>query len=201
MLMLRSLVLATNNEHKVKELSRLFPGLELKMPADFGIDFEYEETGSNFLENAFGKARCLQVQVGRAVLADDSGLAVAALDGAPGIHSARYGSGENGGKLTDAGKYRLLLQQMENVQDRSCFFVCCMVLMLDEYRFFVAQETLQGELSLTPAGGGGFGYDPIFYLPDLNKTVAELTNEEKDHLSHRGQAARRLFSLVAELPG
>jgi len=191
----RELVVATNNAHKVKELTRLFPGVRLRTPSDLGIAFEFEETGATYLDNALGKALHLQAQVGRPVLADDSGLEVPALGGEPGIRSSRYGSLPGGPKLTDAERCDLLLAKAEALTDRSCFFVCCMALVLEESRFLTAQEVLRGQLARTPRGSGGFGYDPIVYVPERGRTVAELSDREKDRLSHRGRAARRVRAL------
>ncbi len=189
------LVVATNNAHKVRELTRLFPGVRLRTPTELGLAFEFEETGSTYLDNALGKALHLHAQLGRPVLADDSGLEVPSLGGEPGIRSSRYGSQPGGPKLSDAERCNLLLARAENLADRSCFFVCCMALVLEPSRFLTAQEVLRGQLARAPRGGGGFGYDPIVYLPQRGKTVAELGDREKDRLSHRGRAARRVRAL------
>jgi XTP/dITP diphosphohydrolase len=191
----RELVVATNNAHKVRELIRLFPGVRLRTPSDLGVAFEFEETGSTYLDNALGKALHLYAQVGRPVLADDSGLEVPALGGEPGIRSSRYGSQAEGPKLSDAARCDLLLAKAEALVDRSCFFVCCMALVLGQSRFLMAQEVFRGQLARAPRGSGGFGYDPIVYIPERGKTVAELSDREKDRLSHRGQAARRVRAL------
>jgi XTP/dITP diphosphohydrolase len=196
----RELVVATNNAHKVRELTRLFPGVRLRTPSELGIAFEFEETGATYLDNALGKALHLHAQVGRPVLADDSGLEVPALGGEPGIRSSRYGSAPGGPKLTDAERCNLLLARAEGLADRSCFFVCCMALVLEPSRFVTAQEVLRGQLARAPRGSGGFGYDPIVYVPQSGKTVAELSDREKDRLSHRGRAARRVRALRARDP-
>lgn len=189
--------LASNNRHKRVEMARLFPGFDIRLPAEEGIGFDFEETGDSFLENALGKARALYDRVRRPVLADDSGLCVAALGGEPGLHSARYGAEEVGVEPSDGGRVRYLLEKMEGAENRSCFFVCCLVLVLEEQRFFVAQETAAGVLARQPAGAGGFGYDPVFILPGTGRTMAELSDAEKDRVSHRGRAARRLLGLLA----
>jgi len=190
------LVVATNNAHKVRELTRLFPGVRLRSPSDLGVDFEFEESGSSYLDNALGKARHLFAQVRRPVLADDSGLEVPALGGEPGIYSSRYGSPPGGPKLTDAERCGVLLAKAGPLTDRVCFFVCCMVLVLEQARFLAAQEVFRGELARAPRGTGGFGYDPIVFIPERGRTVAELSDREKDRLSHRGRAARRLRALL-----
>jgi XTP/dITP diphosphohydrolase len=191
----RELLVATNNAHKVRELTRLFPGVRLRTPSELGVVFEYEERGATYLDNALGKARHLYAQVGLPVLADDSGLEVPALGGEPGIRSSRYGSPPGGPKLTDAARCDLLLAKAATLADRSCFFVCCMALVLGESRFLTAQEVMPGQLALAPRGSGGFGYDPIVYVPERGKTVAELLDREKDRVSHRGRAARRVRAL------
>jgi XTP/dITP diphosphohydrolase len=191
----RELVVATNNAHKVRELARLFPRVRLRAPSDLGIAFEFEETGATYLDNALGKAMQLHALVGRPVLADDSGLEVPALGGEPGIRSSRYGSRPGGPKLTDAERCDLLLARAGNLTDRSCFFVCCIALVLEPSRFLTAQEVLRGRLARAPRGSGGFGYDPIVFVPERGKTVAELSDREKDRLSHRGRAARRVRAL------
>jgi XTP/dITP diphosphohydrolase len=190
------LVVATNNAHKVRELTRLFPGVRLLAPSDLGIDFRFEEDGRTYLENSLGKARHLFERVHRPVLADDSGLEVPALGGEPGLHSSRYGSQSGGPKLTDAERCALLLARAERLEDRACFFVCCMVVVLSESRFLAAQEVFPGVLGRAPRGSGGFGYDPIVLIPERGRTVAELSDRDKDRLSHRGRAARRLRSLL-----
>ena len=195
------LVLASNNPHKSLEFSRLFSGFRILLPDDIGIDFYYEETGHSFLENSMGKARHLFNQIHRPVIADDSGLCVIALNGEPGLHSARYGSPDGRMQLTPEQRIDYLLARMAQHDNRKCYFVCCMVLMVAEERFFVSQETVHGELTLSPCGGGGFGYDPIFYLPGQapcqGKTMAEMEDGEKDLISHRGRAAKKLLRLIS----
>jgi len=194
------LTAATNNLHKLRELSRLFPGYHLSSPADIGCLFSFEETGKTYLENALGKALNLYHLVETPVLADDSGLEVTGLGGQPGIYSSRYGSADGKTKLSDAERNTYLLSRAASLSDRSCFFVCCMVLVLDEKRFISVQETFHGVLAGEPSGSGGFGYDPVVYLPEIGKTVAELNDAEKDSLSHRGKAAERLLGLLGQQP-
>jgi XTP/dITP diphosphohydrolase len=191
------IVLATANRHKALELRRIFPADEIVLPADLGIEFDHEETGDTYLDNALGKAMALFRQAGHPVMADDSGLSVAALGGEPGVLSARYGSTPGGPRLADVDRNRYLLSRMKGVKDRRAFFVCCLVFVAGDYRFFVAQETVEGVIAHEPAGSGGFGYDPLFYLPARAMTVAELPDAEKDRVSHRGRAAARLAQLIA----
>ena len=192
---------ATANAHKLIELAPALPGHRLRSPAEAGLPgFEVEEDGATFLDNALKKARSLYRLVGEPSLADDSGLAVRALGGEPGIRSARYGSSDGGAtKLDAASRNAFLLSRMAAEEDRACAFVCCLVLVLSEDRFFVVQETCPGELLRQARGSGGFGYDPVVYLPELGKTVAELSMEEKNRVSHRGRACARMAAILADL--
>jgi XTP/dITP diphosphohydrolase len=194
------LCIATNNAHKVGELAALFPGLRIRAPADMGMVFDYEETLDSFLGNSLGKARALYALVGTPVLADDSGLCVDALDGAPGVKSARYGSPDEGAtRLSTPERNALLLAAMKGRTDRICRFVCAMSLVLSPDRFFVVQETCEGVLLEAPRGSGGFGYDPLFFLPETGLSMAELSPEQKNALSHRGRAAARIRSILESL--
>ena len=193
-------MVATGNAHKLLELAELFPGHSLLRPVDGGYpDFDVEEDGTTFFENAYKKAEALYRLSRRPVLADDSGLAVRALGGEPGIHSARYGSEDGRLKLEAPERNALLLGNCAAIQDRACAFVCCLVLMLSEERFFVVQESLEGKLLHEPRGEGGFGYDPIVWVPPLGKSVAELSAAEKNAISHRGRASRRMARILADL--
>jgi len=197
-----TLVLASGNPHKREELTALFQGHTLLLPQDLGVVYHHEETGSTFLENSLGKASTLYRQLlevgqtGYLVLADDSGLSIPALGGEPGVYSARFGEKELGRKPTYAEQHQLLLERMRFITDRKAFFICCMVLMIHPDRWFVAQETLEGEIAPMPRGAGGFGYDPLLYLPWEGRTVAELSLEEKNALSHRGAAARAIRAIL-----
>jgi XTP/dITP diphosphohydrolase len=199
---------ASGNIHKQKELQAVLkeaaPGWELKIPAEGGLVFNPAETGAAFAENAFIKAGALYRLTSAAglagpVIADDSGLCVDALGGRPGVLSARFGS-ETGQRLTDGERNELLLQEIGDNPRRAARFVCAMVLLFSEHRFFLAQETLEGEIVKGPCarGRGGFGYDPILYLPEQGCTVAELSEEEKNRISHRGKAARVLAELLTK---
>jgi XTP/dITP diphosphohydrolase len=189
--------LATNNAHKIAELEGILTGHILKT-----ADFPYsapEETGKSFAENALIKARSLYELVRAPVLADDSGLCVDALNGAPGIYSARYGSA-GGAALSDTQRNSLLLSELGGTTQRSARFVCAMALLLSADRFFLVQETLEGCILDAPRGGCGFGYDPIVYLPSLKRTVAELSASEKNLLSHRAKAGRAIAALKLTVP-
>ena len=191
------LVLASNNEHKFAELSRLFPGVRVLLPREIGVTFDFEENGSTFFENARGKAVALFRQTGRPVIADDSGLCVRALGGEPGILSNRYGAGPHGKSLEAVTRNEYLLKKLAGARDRAAFFVCCLVLQSDEDRFVVVQETVHGTITEEPRGTNGFGYDPVFLLPKLGRTLAELPDKQKDDVSHRGRAARRLAAFLS----
>jgi XTP/dITP diphosphohydrolase len=189
------LLLASNNDHKHAEFVRLFPGVRIVRPREIGVDFEFAEDGASFLANALGKARALYEIAHRAVIGDDSGLCVAALGGAPGVRSSRYGS-DGTRKLETPERNALLLARLADAADRRAFFVCCLVLVLDEERFIAVQETVHGEIVSSPRGANGFGYDPLFLIPDRGLTIAELPDAEKDLVSHRGRAARRLRVIL-----
>jgi len=190
------LLLASNNAHKLEEFTRLFAGHRVVSPRQEGIAFDFEEGGTSFLENALGKALALYRMAGRPVISDDSGLCVAALGGEPGVFSSRYGSGPGGKELETSERNAFLLSRMEGVTDRRAFFVCCLVLLLEESRYFVAQETVHGLITEAPRGRNGFGYDPLFLLPDRGLTIAELPDTEKDLVSHRGRASRRIAGML-----
>ncbi|GHV25816.1 non-canonical purine NTP pyrophosphatase [Spirochaetia bacterium] len=200
---------ATGNAHKRAELAAILPGHTIRIPADEGAAFDPEETGTSFAENALIKARELRRLTTASgngtyphssaapVIADDSGLCVDALDGRPGIYSARYGSESgNNTKLSDPNRNLLLLKELGDNPLRSARFVCAMVLLFSEDRFFLVQETLEGEIIREGRGSGGFGYDPILYLPEFGCTVAELPDKEKNHISHRGKAGRAIAKFL-----
>lgn len=189
------IILASGNKHKLFELKGILKGHTVLLPEDIGIDFDFEETGSSYLENSYGKAYALFNRINRPVIADDSGLSVAALNGAPGIYSARYGS-KDGVLLKATERNLFLLKQLKGMNDFSAEFICCMTLVLEKNRFFVAQESFKGKITKNSSGINGFGYDPVFYLPEYGKTVAELPEEEKNRISHRGKAGNRIARLL-----
>ncbi|MDR2784206.1 MAG: RdgB/HAM1 family non-canonical purine NTP pyrophosphatase [Treponema sp.] len=195
---------ATGNEHKRRELAAILAGHSVKIPSDADIAFDPDETGCAFLENAFIKAHALFELVREPVIADDSGLCVDALGGKPGVYSARYG-GVADGKLTSSERNALLLKEISAASAvsaaacRTARFVCAMALVLSKDRFFAVQETLEGEIVSEERGArgtGGFGYDPIFFLPERGITVAELSEQEKNGISHRAKAARTIGKLL-----
>jgi XTP/dITP diphosphohydrolase len=192
---------ATGNAHKKAELAAVLSSHTIRTPCETGLRFDPDETGGSFIENALIKARSLYRLVREPVIADDSGLCVDALGGRPGIYSARYaGAGASGGPLGAAERNALLLEELGGAVNRRARFVCAMVLLFGGDRFFIAQETLEGEIVLDAQkalGSGGFGYDPILYLPEKKCTVAELSAEEKNFVSHRGKAGRAIAGMLA----
>jgi len=189
------ILFASGNVHKRKELAQIFAGHDILLPKELGLAFDVEEDGASFLENAMKKAQALRPAWPGAILADDSGICVDALGGEPGIHSARYGS-EYGVEPSSRERNALLLSAMHGRTDRSCAFVCCMVLSLSERRFIVAQESLEGTLLEQPRGDSGFGYDPLVFVEEKKRSVAELSDEEKNAISHRGRAAMRILAML-----
>ena len=192
-------VLASKNKHKLEEISQITEkfGMELVLESDLGGDIDVEETGSTFEENSFLKAEAVMKATGLPALADDSGIAVDALNGEPGIYSARYGFDES---LDDWGRLQLLLKNTEQVPDerRQAKFVCVITLVTPQQEIIQARGEVHGMLLRTPAGQGGFGYDPIFYYPPLGKSLAELTPEEKNQVSHRANALQVFYQKLKE---
>ena len=182
------LVLASKNPHKLTEMQAILAqlGVEVVLERDVGADVEVEETGTTFQENAFLKARAVMEATGLPAVADDSGLCVDALNGAPGVYSARYG----GPELDDEGRYRLLLDNLRGQLDRRGKFVSCICCCFPNGDRVEARGECPGTIAYAPRGEGGFGYDPVFFLPQMKKTFAQLTAEEKNAISHRGVALR-----------
>ncbi len=181
-------VLASKNPHKLTELQKILGelGVEVVLESDVGVDLEVEETGDTFEANAQLKAKAVMEATGLPAIADDSGLCVDALNGAPGVYSARYG-GEN---LTDQERYQLLLRAMSGQIDRRAKFVSAICCVFPDGHQVTARGECPGTLAYAPQGENGFGYDPIFFVPSLRKTFAQLTPEEKNSVSHRGVALR-----------
>ena len=194
--MKQTLVLASNNRGKLAEFSQLLMplGFELLTQGELGIQ-EAEEPHATFVENALAKARHAARASGLPALADDSGICVPALGGAPGVQSARYA----GEPKSDAANSAKLVETLTAHANKSAYYYCVLVYLrhADDPQPVIAEGRWQGEIIATPRGHGGFGYDPHFYLPELDKTVAELTAEEKNHCSHRGQALRALIEKLA----
>lgn len=192
---MRRLVVATKNPGKARELADILAGLpyDVTSLADYPNAPEIEETGATFLENAILKATEYARLTGELTIADDSGLEVDALDGAPGVKSSRFAP-------TDAERIAKLLEAMRNVPDgrRSARFRCAIAVAWPEGTVRTCEGTVEGLIAHDPRGGNGFGYDPVFYVPELGKHMAELEPEEKNAISHRGQALRAAKRVLLE---
>ena len=193
---MQTILLASNNGKKIAELSAILAsfGIEIKAQRDYGIE-DVPETGLTFIENALIKARHAAKESGLPAIADDSGLCVPALGGAPGIYSARY-SGEG-----DAGNNRKLLAALENVQDRRAYYVCLIVYLrhADDPLPIIAQGLWHGTIALEARGDGGFGYDPLFVPAGDSRTAAEYSAAEKNSISHRARALAAFTELYLDL--
>jgi len=191
------LLLGTHNAGKRREWQALLDGLdvEILLPVDVGLTLDVKETGTTYTENALLKARTYATASDLPTLADDSGLEVDALDGAPGIRSARYKLG------SDQVRYRALLEALEGVPPpaRMARFRCIAALVLSDDREFTTEGVCEGIITMEPSGEGGFGYDPVFYVPSHGQTMAELSTETKNRISHRARAAKALRPLLARV--
>lgn len=186
---------ATNNAGKLRELRALFTGVEIVSPTDLELRIEVDETGATFVANATLKAQAFAQATGLLALADDSGLEVDALDGAPGVFSARYG----GPGLDDEGRWRLLLQKMLPFtadSERSARFRCAIVAVTTDGRTCHAEGACEGRIAHEATGQNGFGYDPIFFLPEHNCTMAELDASTKNSFSHRAKALESIRPML-----
>jgi XTP/dITP diphosphohydrolase len=193
------LLVATGNAHKLAEYAQLLnmPMLTLCSLRDVAISADAPEDGTTFVANALQKARYYAAKSGLPTLADDSGIVVDALAGAPGVYSARYGTPD----LDDAGRRRLLLANVNALGDvvRSARFVCVIALVLPDGREFHTQGICEGQIAMHEAGDEGFGYDPIFWLPERQCTIAQLSAAQKHAISHRGQATRAMHAILQGL--
>ena len=190
------MVLASKNQKKMKEMNEILStmGVEVCLQSDVGIDIDVEETGTTFEENSLLKAKAVMEASGLPAIADDSGLCVDALNGAPGVYSARYG----GEGLDDTGRYKLLLANMPKGEARTAKFVSVITCCFPNGDVLIARGECPGTIAFAPMGEGGFGYDPIFFLPKLKKTFAQLTAEEKNAISHRGLALEAFQEKLEE---
>ena len=194
--MKRRVVLASSNAGKVREFRALLAGLDFTVIAQGELGIEAaEEPHLTFVENALAKARHAAVHSGLPALADDSGLCVAALGGAPGVHSARF-SGPN---ADDDSNNAELLRRLQGTADRRAHYTCVLVAVAsaDDPEPLIAEARWHGAIVTQPRGTGGFGYDPLFLLPELGRTAAELPPQEKNRISHRGLAMRELARRIA----
>ena len=189
------IIAATQNNGKIKEIQEIFSplGFEVISQKEAGFDIDVVENGETFEENAMIKARAIFELSHEAVIADDSGLLVDALNGAPGVYSARY-AGEN---ATDADKMNKLLGELEGKSDRQAKFVSALVMILKDGKTFTATGEVLGRITDKPYGENGFGYDPIFYSDELKKTFGEASDSEKNEISHRGRGLLKLYEMVS----
>ena len=190
------MIAATKNKGKIKEIEKIFGelGINVITADDAGINVEVEETGSSFLENSLIKARAISMFCNEIVIADDSGLCVDALGGRPGVYSARY-AGEN---ATDAEKIEKLLEELEGVEDRGAKFVTSVAVIFPDGKEITAMGEVLGHILEKPEGDNGFGYDPVFYCDELNKSFAVADTDEKNAVSHRGRALKSIYEKIKE---
>ncbi len=190
------LVLASKNKKKLVEMNDILShlGIEVCSEAEAGVDVEVEETGTTFEENSLLKAKAVMEASGLPAIADDSGLCVDALGGAPGVYSARYG----GPGLDDVGRYQLLLENMKGQMPRTARFVSVITCCFPNGDVLSARGECEGTIAFAPMGEGGFGYDPVFFVPELKKTFSQLTPDEKNAISHRGKALKAFQGKLEE---
>ena len=188
------IIVATNNQGKVKEIKSILAPHNVMSQAEIGVDIDVEETGETFVENAFLKARALKAYTNCAIIADDSGLMVDYLNGDPGVYSARY-AGDNTTPMQGIEK---LLKNLDGVpfEGRSARFVSVIALILPDGREFSFEGTCDGYITNILKGDNGFGFDPVFYYPPLDKTFAELSDDEKNSISHRRVAINKLTDFL-----
>ena len=193
--MAEKFVLATHNPGKLREMADILSkfGIQVVSPADVGITVDVEETGTTFAENAMLKAKAICEAAGLPAIADDSGLCVDALNGGPGVYSARYG----GEELDDRGRYMLLLNSMRGQTTRAAHFACAIACAFPNGDTLTAEGRCDGAIAFAPMGEGGFGYDPVFLVPEKGKTFGQLTAEEKSEISHRGKALEAFRGKLA----
>lgn len=193
-------VLASKNQHKLQEMSAILNkyGIELKLQSEMNVDIDVEETGTTFMENAFLKAEAVMQATGLPAIADDSGLEVDALGGEPGIYSARYG----GDACTnDVERYKFLLKNLQQVPEdkRTGRFVCVIAAVFPDGKRISAYGCCEGIITCEPSGAGGFGYDPVFYVPEEGCTFSEMSAERKNEISHRANALRVFQEKLIEV--
>lgn len=185
------IVLASGNKGKIKEISEMLPQYTVKGYKEFGLDFEIEETGETYYENAFIKAKTVSEKLNLPALADDSGLSVEVLGGAPGVYSARYaGDGD------DEHNNDKLLSVLDGEKNRKAKFICCMVYYVDKNTHFTVTGETEGEILYKREGKNGFGYDPIFFSYDLKKSMGIASDEEKNSVSHRSRALKEIVKFI-----
>jgi len=197
---MQALLLATTNRHKLEEYRAIFSDLPFTMLSlyDVHLDIHVEETGATFAENAELKARVYAQASGLLALADDSGLEIDALGGAPGVYSARFA----GQETSYEERFRLILERLGDlpVEQRAARFRCAIAIAEPAGHCHLVEGAVEGVIAASPRGSQGFGYDPIFLVPELGKTFAELAPEQKNRISHRGRAAQKARILLANWP-
>lgn len=188
-------VLASKNKHKLQEIQEILSqyDFDLVLQSELGVDVDPDENGTTFEENSYIKAKAVLDATGMITIADDSGLWVDALGGAPGVHSARYGGADY---KTDRDRLNLLLQNMEGIEDRTARFVCVITLLYPDGRKLVARGECEGVIDTAPRGNSDFGYDPVFYVPSEGCTFSEMGNERKNAISHRSNALKNLCKML-----
>ena len=189
-------VLASANPGKIREMREILTelGLEVTTREELGIDIDVEETGATFFENALLKAEAICAASGLPAIADDSGIMADALGGAPGVYSSSYG----GERLSDSERCDFLLEKLENREQRGAKYVCSIICKFPDGEVLAAEGECRGEITTSPRGPGGFGYDPVFMIQGTGKTMAELSKEEKNAVSHRGKALREFAHILKE---
>jgi len=190
------IIVASNNQKKIKEIKAILEPLNIQVLSlkDINIDVDPEENGTSFIENAFIKAREIYDIVKLPVIADDSGLEVQALNNQPGIFSARY-AGEH---KNDEDNLNLLLENLKGIENRKSRYVCAIALIIDKDHQYSVEEYLEGEIVDQRQGENGFGYDPIFYLPEYQKTTAQLDPDFKNSISHRAKALKKIEQIIKD---
>lgn len=198
---MQTLLIATQNAGKIAEYRLLLDDLPLEIVSlkEVGITHQTPETGVTFAQNARQKAQTFAAETGCWTWADDSGLEVDALDGRPGVYSARYG----GAGISDADRFRHLLAEMKGIPDaeRTPRFRCAVCIAQPEGQTTIVEDSVEGLILDQPRGNNGFGYDPVFYLPQVELTMAEIPSDVKNRLSHRGKASRKAKQLLREMLG
>ena len=196
--MRKTIIAATGNADKMREFREILAGhlFDVISMKEAGYDLDIEENGTTFAENAVIKARTVALASGEAALADDSGLVIDALDGMPGILSARYLGHETPYSVKNAKILEMLADVPE--EKRTARYVCAIACVFPDGKTLLTEQTFEGRIAFAPAGENGFGYDPIFYVPEAGKTAAELSSEEKHAMSHRGKALREMEKLLCE---
>lgn len=191
------IVIASNNKNKIKEFKKIFEDtkFELISMEEIGFNEDIEETGTTFKENALIKAKTISEKFNVISIADDSGLEVEALNKEPGIYSARY-AGEN---KNDDDNNKKLISKMIGITNRSARYVCAICFYMPNGKYIITEDTCNGYIIEEPKGNNGFGYDPHFMIPTFNKTMAEITIEEKNTISHRSKALEKLKSEYVEI--